>query len=232
MHVIYEKRKDFDESVKELNAFLCEYLDRQQVHAQKIFPHYFEKQATDGVDHNIYIGQSLTDLKTFDRVYLSNIRLWQLMVICGSAVIGESLRDKLPMPLDLAHLIIVQHNPLSISFNYDEKEFGVEGAYNIRYEIVKKRIDKATIKGTGERLTRPGCIAIVYSQDVEREEYLRYLEYLAHMGYLEAGIEEIAIEDLQGVHGLRALRVVIDIEGARHRVPAAKMVTKVSRQAA
>jgi hypothetical protein len=40
----------------------------------------------------------------------------------------------------------------------------VDGAYDIRYEIVKKRIDKALIKGTNERATQPGKIVIVYSQ--------------------------------------------------------------------
>ena len=60
---------------------------------------------------------------------------------------------------------------LSIRFRQDEKQFDVDGAYNIRYEIVKKRIDKAYIKGTSERLTQPGKIAIVYSRDKEIGEY-------------------------------------------------------------
>ncbi|TAK35947.1 MAG: hypothetical protein EPO28_13950 [Saprospiraceae bacterium] len=39
----------------------------------------------------------------------------------------------------------------------DEKRLDVEGSYNVRYEIIKKRIDKALLKGTQERLTQsPG----------------------------------------------------------------------------
>ena len=33
-----------------------------------------------------------------------------------------------------------------------EKRFDVDGAYNIRYEIIKKRIDKAHIKNTQENM--------------------------------------------------------------------------------
>jgi hypothetical protein len=44
----------------------------------------------------------------------------------------------------------------------DEKRFDVDGTYNARYEVVKKRIDKANIKGTKERITQkrksPLCI--------------------------------------------------------------------------
>ena len=54
----------------------------------------------------------------------------------------------------------------------DQKQFDVDGAYNVRYEIVKKRIDKSYIKGTTERLTQAGKIAIVYSNDSDATEYL------------------------------------------------------------
>ena len=47
------------------------------------------------------------------------------------------------MPLEVAHLILVQHMPMAIRFRFDEKRFDIDGAYNMRYEIVKKRIDKA-----------------------------------------------------------------------------------------
>jgi hypothetical protein len=80
---------------------------------------------------------------------------------------AASLHDRLPVPLEVAHLLLVQHTPLSIRFRFDEKRFDIDGAYNMRYEIVKKRIDKAHIRGAHERLTQPGTIAIVYSQPRE-----------------------------------------------------------------
>lgn len=38
--------------------------------------------------------------------------------------------------------------PISIHFKMDEKQFDIDGSYNVRYEIAKKRIDKAKIKGS------------------------------------------------------------------------------------
>ena len=51
------------------------------------------------------------------------------------------------------------------------------------------------------------------SDNVERDVQLtrRYIEYLQASGYLEPEIEDLELEDLQGVHGLRALRVTINM---------------------
>ena len=75
----------------------------------------------------------------------------------------------------------------------------MDGAYNIRYEIVKKRIDKAHIKDTNERLTQPGKIAIVYSQAKDAAEYTEYIEFLQNKSLLKPGIEDHDLEELQGV---------------------------------
>ncbi len=61
----------------------------------------------------------------------------------------------------------------------DEKQFDVDGTYNARYEIIKKRIDKAHVKGSEERVTQKGKIAIIYSNRNDEREYLRYIKYLA-----------------------------------------------------
>ena len=121
----------------------------------------------------------------------------------------QERRVDLPMPLDPTHLVLVQTTPLTIRFRRDEKRFDVDGAYDVRYEIVKKRIDKAVVRDTGERLTQPGMIAIAYSQEHEAAEYRRYLDYLRSAGFVEDETEELDLEDLQGVFGLRALRVTI-----------------------
>jgi hypothetical protein len=174
-----------------------------------MYPHYFERYQTDGVDYNIYVGGSLVETGGFDPLYLRNLRLWQLMTTCGIVWDLNDLKPTLPVSLDTAHLILVQSTSLAIRFREDEKQFDVDGAYNARYEIVKKRIDKAYVRGSSERLTQPGQIAIVYSQAREAVEYRRYLNYLLAVGYLEGDIEELEIEDLQGVSGLRALRVTV-----------------------
>lgn len=210
--VLYEQRKDFEDSVTLLNETIARYLNEQERHAQAMYPHYFELFKTDGVDYNIYIGGSIAEQSEFDMLYLRNMRLWQLMLMCGVEWELKQLKPTLPMPLDATHLILVQNTPLSIRFRMEEKQFDVDGAYNIRYEIVKKRIDKAVIRGTGERLTQPGQIAICYSQTRESLEYRRYLEYLAAKGYITGDIEDYELEPMQGVHGLKALRVTVSDE--------------------
>lgn len=205
--LLYENRSAFEESLAMLNSALSKHIDNAQIQAQQMFPHYYEKYKTDGIDYNIYIGQSLVRDKVFDPVYLKSLKLWQLTTLCESAFLSESLKDKLPIPLETTQLLLVHSSPLSISFRMDERKFDVEGAYNIRYEIMKKRIDKALIKNSKERLTQPGKIAIIYSQPKEEVEYMDYIAYLQIKGLLGSEVEHLDLEDLQGVNGLKALRV-------------------------
>jgi hypothetical protein len=218
---VYRQRKVFEESVTRVAETISSYIDLEEQAAQGMFPHYFEKQKTDGVDHQIYIGASLVDGDRFDPLYLKSLRLWQLMVVCGIAARADQLTERLPVPLQTTHLILVQHTPLSIRFRFDEKRFDVDGAYDIRYEIVKKRIDKALIRGTTDRVTQPGMIAIVYAQPAEALEYRGYLEYLQHLGYLGHEVEDLELEELQGVHGLRALRVAVALRRPEAEGPVA-----------
>ena len=150
-----------------------------------------------------------------DPISLKNLRLWQLLLTCGIAVRAHQLRDRLPVPLEMTQLVLVQHAPVSIRFRFDEKRFDVDGAYDIRYEIVKKRIDKAVVEGTTDRLTQPGKIAIVYSQNAEAQEYRGYIEYLQSLGFLASEVEDLDLAELQGVHGLRALRVAVDLDNPK-----------------
>ena len=204
--MVYKQRKDYEQSVKLINEKISEYLDKTQVIAQEMFPHYFEKYKTDGVEHNLYIGQSMVNNKTFHPLYLQNLRLWQLLAVCEIENVIYRIKSKLKTKLDICSLILAHSNPLSIRFRMEEKKFDVDGTYNIRYEIIKKRIDKAYLKDTNERLTMPGKIAIVYSQDKEAREYMNYLQYLQSIQYIGPDIEWLTLNDLQGLTGLKALR--------------------------
>ena len=208
---IYRKRREFEESVSLLNKRISLYLDREQVEAQSVFPHYFEKHQTDGVDYLIYVGSSLVEKGGFNELYLENLRLWQLMVSCGIAWHTEQLKTELKVPLETAHLVLINHTPLSIRFRFDEKRFDVDGAYDVRQEIIKSRIDKAMVKGGAERLTQPGKIAVIYSQPQEGREIRRYVDFLRSQGFLKGETEALDVEELPGVHGLKALRVEIDL---------------------
>jgi len=206
---IYHKRREFEESVSLLNKRISLYLDREQTEAQSVFPHYFEKHQTDGVDYLIYVGASLSEKGVFNELYLENLRLWQLMVSCGIAWLTEQLKTEIKVPLETAHLVLVNHTPLSIRFRFDEKRFDVDGAYDVRQEIIKSRVDKAMVKGRTERLTQPGKIAVIYTQPQEGREIRRYIDFLRTQGFLKGETEALDVEELPGVHGLKALRVEI-----------------------
>jgi hypothetical protein len=145
-------------------------------------------------------------------MYLRNLRLWQLLAMSEIARRTNDLLPELSVPLETTHLVLVQNTPLAIRFRIDEKKFDVDGTYNIRYEIMKKRIDKAIISGTTERLTQPGKIAIVYSQQKEADEYLKYIDYMKGVGIIKKEVEHLELEEMQGVQGLKALRVTVNLD--------------------
>lgn len=133
------------------------------------------------------------------------------------------------MDLSVRTLLLTHDNPMSIKFRVDEKKFDVDGAYNIRYEIVKKRIDKAIVKGTGERLTQTQHVTVVYSQEKERQEYMQYMDYLESIGYINRGVQVLELEDMPGATGLRALRAEINFGVANFESPqSSKVITMAS----
>jgi len=207
--MFYQSRKKFDNTMSIINKKLALILDKKQIEAQQIYPHYYERFKTDGVEHNLYIGASIAPTKPFDNLYLNNLRLWQLQTLCEMELEHHQLKTTLPYELDVTSLILVFSSPISIRFRMDEKRFDVDGTYNARYEVVKKRIDKSNIKGTKERITQKEKITIVYSHNSEQNEYLKYIKYLQFKKILEPTIEQFEVEELQGVSGLRAIRVKV-----------------------
>lgn len=205
----HKNRREMERSMQIINENINKYLITHLHELQTIFPRYFEKFRTDGVEYDIYLGQSIAPYKTFNMEHVKHMRLWQLKSMAEIARITRDLKSQLSKPLQTTQLIFIHSLPISISFRNDEKRFDVEGAYSVRYEIVKKRIDKVLIKGTIERLTQPEKVAMVYFTKSEEEEYLEYIAGLQLEGYLNNDLELLELEDLQGVHGLKAIRVGI-----------------------
>jgi hypothetical protein len=216
--LFYQSRKKFDNAMSIINKRLASLLDKKQIEAQNIYPHYYERFKTDGVEHNLYIGSSIAPSKPFDTLYLHNLRLWQLQTLCEMEIKHHQLKLSLPYELDVTGLILVFSSPISIRFRMDEKRFDVDGTYNARYEVVKKRIDKATIKGSSERITAKEKITIVYSHTNEETEYLNYIKFLQFKNILEPTVEQFEVEELQGISGLKAIRVKISNEH-RDQIP-------------
>ncbi|WP_296311149.1 GAF domain-containing protein [Winogradskyella sp. UBA3174] len=207
--VLYNHRKNYDNTIALINKEMAALLDKKQEEAQAMYPHYFERFKTDGVEHNMYIGESITKEDNFNPIYLYNLRLWQLQVMCEMENAFYLMQSSFPVKLDVASMILVFNQSLSISFRMDEKHFDVDGTYNARYEIVKKRVDKAYIKGTTERVTQKGKISIIYSQKQDEIEYLRYVKFLQSKKYLDDDVEIVELQDLQAVTGLKAIRASV-----------------------
>ena len=211
-NMVYDFRRKFDESLSSINKNLADILDKRQEEQQLRFPFYYERFKTDGVEHNMYIGSSIAPDLTYDSVFLKNLRLWQLRVLCETELEYNRFRENLEYSLDVSSLILVYSTPISIRFRMDEKRFDVDGSYNARYEMIKKRIDKSTIKNSNERITQPGKISIIFSQEKERQDYLELIKTLQNQNILESNVEELEVEDLQGINGLKALRVAVNYD--------------------
>ncbi|MBU2927776.1 hypothetical protein KO515_05980 [Winogradskyella psychrotolerans] len=207
---LYDARKAYDVTIELGNKALSSFLDQQQLKAQDIFPHYFEKFKTDGIEHNLYIGQSITNRLNYHPTVLYNLRLWQLQVACEMEAMYYEKQKEFPLQLEVASLILAYDVPITIRYRIDEKQFDVDGAYNVRYEMIKKRIDKALIKNTNERLTQPHKLSVVYSSNAMEKEYLAYFEFLQAKNYIGNNLEIVELEELQGASGIKAIRVDIN----------------------
>ena len=209
--IAFENRRKLETSIVFINTIINNNLESMAKELQQAYPFYFEKFRTDGVEYDIYIGQSIAPDKPFDLLYLKNTRLWQLKSMASIVRLCHAMIPQLPTFLETTQLIFAHSNAIDISFRNDERRFDVEGAYNIRYQIIKKRIDKVHIKNTEERLTQPGKIAIVYFNQKEADEYAKYIKSLAAQNILLNDLEYLELENLQGVIGLKALRVGVNV---------------------
>ena len=200
----------YERSLNWINATVNDYINQEEKQLQTIYPHYFERYRTDGMEYTIYAGQSISPDQPFVRDYRRRLSEWQLNSMVEMAQLTHRLLPQLALPLRTTQLILVHSHPVDISFRQDERRFDVEGSYSIRYEVLKKRIDKAYIDGTQERLTQPDTIALVYTHSTELVDYLSAITQLQRQGSLQSGIEYVDLEPLQGVSNLKALRVRIN----------------------
>ena len=207
--VAFVHRRNLEISIQQVNLAINQHLEKAAEELQRTYPCYFEKFRTDGVEYDIYAGQGITPDRPFDVLYLHNLRLWQLNSMIAIVKLTAAL--EMPVALETTQLIFVHSAPIDISFRKDERRFDVEGGYNIRYQVVKKRIDKVHVLESTERLTQPGMLAIIYFDEKEAEEYVGYIKYLQERELLKEPIEYLDLEELQGVSGLRALRVGVRV---------------------
>ncbi|NJM63712.1 MAG: GAF domain-containing protein [Oscillatoriales cyanobacterium RU_3_3] len=205
---VYGDRTRYDRMLNLISIELQETWTRWQERMQQILPHYCDIECTDGMDHMIYAGKSIDS--RFSQFHLHSLRYEQLRAICDCGRTVFRLQADAQINMELAHLVLVQNTTIDIFHNKNtEKMFDVKGTRDIRYELVKKRIEKAVDKDAQERITQSGMLTVVYSTEDEWEEYQQYLRYLAREGWVDSKIQTGMVESLQGVSGLKFARVCI-----------------------
>ncbi|MHC2992101.1 hypothetical protein OB13_11070 [Pontibacter sp. HJ8] len=64
--------------------------------------------------------------------------------------------------MQIPQLVLEHAGTIAIClFSKEENKFGVEATYNIRYQMLKSRIDKMLLKSGYEMRTLPGAITFV-----------------------------------------------------------------------
>lgn len=210
--IAWTHRRQLEESMQMINSAVNNYFDLMRDELQQSYPFYSERFRTDGVEYDIYIGQSIAPHKPFDMLYLKNLRLWQLSSMAAIAKMTHEMLPNMSKPLQTTQLIFIHSNTIDIGFRNDERRFDAEGGYNIRYQVIKKRIDKVHVANSNERLTQPGKIALVYFNRRDADEYISHIQYLQEQQILLDDLEFLDLEELQGVAGLKALRVGINLD--------------------
>ena len=205
---VYQARAVYDQTITHINQLLRSTWNQWQTSMQAITRHYCDIEATDGIDHMIYAGQAID--ADFTDFQLRSLRYDQLRAVCDCARKSFTLKEKYDTDMVITHLVLVQAFTVDIMHDENtERLFDVRGTRDTRYEIVKKRIDKALDAETGERITQPGMLTVVYSTGDEWQEYQQYLRYLQREGIVAEAIEQGGVEPLQGVSGLKFARVEV-----------------------
>jgi hypothetical protein len=215
-HVVLNKRsdvyrfsKDFEASQSLINLELTKYFDIEKRKLERKYPVYFESTRTDGLEYNLYAGASISPNLSWHAGIVDDLRLWQLRTMIEVANLTHQLEPKMKVTLQTTQLIIAFGQTINIHFRRDEKKMYVDGANSLGFEIMKKRIDKALVKTTGERLTQPGTIAIVYTSDREIENWQPAIRMLQETRRIGPKTEILALTDVQNISGLKALRLNI-----------------------
>lgn len=205
--IVHEAEDQYEKSISSINKVLKDILESQEQKLKNNVPVYFDKFRTDGWEYSIYVGQELSPNFVYSSKIIDRIKQWEFETIFNMGFATKGIKQSLPLQLETTQMILAHTNPVDIRFRMDEHRFDVEGSYSIRYEVIKKRVDKVCVRETHERLTQPGKIAIVYLYPHEIEAYMEIIRQYIAEDKIHEDIEYLNLEDVQGVQGLKAIRV-------------------------
>ncbi len=102
-NLFYNHRKKLDDSITLVNRKLADILDESQVKAQQVFPHYYERFKSDGVEHNLYIGSTIAPDLHYTAKVVHRLRYWQLKTICKIEREFQTFKKRFPLSSILPH---------------------------------------------------------------------------------------------------------------------------------
>lgn len=75
---IFKHRDLVEDSITMINTSVSNYIEWMKEEVMRMYPSYFESFRTDGVEYDIYLGQSIAPDMSFSHLFLKNFRLLQL----------------------------------------------------------------------------------------------------------------------------------------------------------
>ncbi|MEM9326445.1 MAG: GAF domain-containing protein, partial [Bacteroidota bacterium] len=204
-----QKRSEVEAGVTEINRLFAALLSREDQKMQTLLPHYITHSLTDGIEFDLYVGQSLLRKTHFHTYHIKDFRLWQLKLVCqmGHEVMARNQEASSVLLPAISLLVVAYPSTIDIHFRGDEKRFDVMGAEGVRYETIKKRVEKAVVTDTGERLTQANKLAVCYLDEATKKEYIEYLNHMAKTGAIEEKIEDLELDLPTDSAGIKSLRV-------------------------
>src|SRR5690606_21425377 len=92
--------ESFERSLQKINQLIKTEMNLFNEQVQEIFPSYFETFRTDGLEFDLYVGQSISPRNTFKISMLNQIRREQVISIAKIAQKTHELKDSLSIPLE------------------------------------------------------------------------------------------------------------------------------------
>src|SRR5690606_9128293 len=95
---------DFETSLQHLNYLIKDEVRQFTATVQDVFPSYFELFRSDGIEYDMYVGQSITPTKAFEPSFLREIRKQQIISMARIGKRAAEVATSLVVPMQVTLL--------------------------------------------------------------------------------------------------------------------------------
>lgn len=123
--LFYIQRNKLDESITLINRKIADILDEKQTLAQHIFPHFYERFKSDGVEHNLFAN-------SLNGTWVSNenFEFYQAANIGGNSGLRAYRNQRFSGKSDLVNSLEIRWNLSKVKNNLGPTDFGVALGYD------------------------------------------------------------------------------------------------------